>query len=153
MAMDRLKAIDRMRGICSRKECCRKEILEKLKKLEVEDPEGAVEQLCSENYINEARYAAAFVHDKSALQGWGILKIRLSLQSKGIPSDIIAAALEEADADAADSRLAELLTSKLRMLRGEQDPQKRREKLFRYALGRGYSYDQIRRIYDSIRTN
>lgn len=142
-----------MRGICSRKECCRKEILEKLKKLEVEDAEAAVEQLCQENYINEARYASAFVHDKSALQGWGSLKIRLALQAKGIPADIIAAALEDADAEAADARLKELLQAKLRTLRSETDERKKLEKIYRFALGRGYNYDQIRRIYDSIRTN
>ena len=151
--MDRLKAIDRMRGICSRKECCRKEILGKLQKLEVPDAEGAVEQLCKENYINEARYASAFVHDKSALQGWGSLKIRLTLQSKGLDAQTIADALSEADTEAADRRLEELLQTKLRTLRTETDATKKREKLFRFALGRGYSYDQIKRIYDSIRTN
>ncbi len=151
--MDRLKAIDRMRGICSRKECCSKEIREKLVKLEVEDPDAAVEQLCSENYINESRYAAAFVHDKSALQGWGSLKIRLTLQSKGIPAEVISAALEDADGDAAEARLEALLTAKLKSLRAETDPAKRREKVFRYALGRGYNYDQIKKAYDTVRTD
>ena len=151
--MDRLKAIDRMRGICSRKECCRMEIAAKLVKLEVEDPDGAVEQLCGENYINESRYASAFVHDKSTLQGWGYLKIRLTLQSKGIPAEVISAALEDADGDAAEARLEALLTAKLKSLRTETDPAKRREKVFRYALGRGYNYDQIKKAYDTVRTD
>lgn len=152
--MERAKAIDRMRGICSRKECCRKEILTKLVKLEVEDAEGAVEQLCRENYINESRYAAAFARDKSSLQGWGSLKIRLSLQAKGIDAETIAAALDEIDADAADAKLEALLRAKLRTLRTETDPQKLYAKLLRFALGRGYNYDQIRKCYDNnIRTD
>lgn len=142
-----------MRGICSRKECCRKEILAKLEKLEVQDPEGAVDQLCKENYINEARYAAAFARDKSSLQGWGPLKIRLSLQAKGIDAETIAEALGEVDADAADAKLEALLRAKLRTLRTETDPQKRYAKLLRFALGRGYNYDQIKKSYDNIRTD
>lgn len=151
--MERAKAIDRMRGICSRKECCRKEILAKLVKLEVQDAEGAVEQLCKENYINEARYAAAFARDKSSLQGWGPLKIRLSLQAKGISSDLIADALGEVDEDAAGAKLEALLRAKLRTIRTEPDPQKRYAKLLRFALGRGYSYEQIKKTYDNIRTD
>jgi len=151
--MERAKAIDRMRGICSRKECCRKEILAKLDKLEVQDAEGAVEQLCKENYINEARYAAAFARDKSSLQGWGPLKIRLSLQAKGISSDLIADALVEVDEDAAGAKLEALLRAKLRTIRTEPDPQKRYAKLLRFALGRGYSYEQIKKTYDNIRTD
>ena len=82
--MERTKAIERMRGICSRKECCRQEISAKLEKLEVEDVKGAVEQLCIEGFIDERRYARAFARDKSSLQGWGSLKIKLALQRKGI---------------------------------------------------------------------
>ena len=51
--MERARAIERMRGICSRKECCRQEIAAKLEKLEVEDVAGAVEQLCKEGFIDE----------------------------------------------------------------------------------------------------
>lgn len=151
--MERARAIDRMRGICSRKECCRKEIMAKLLKLEIEDPEGAVEQLCKENYINEVRYASAFARDKSALQGWGPLKIRLSLQAKGIPPETVAEALGEVDEDAAEAKLRALLCAKLRTLSREADPQKRYAKLLRFALGRGYNYDQIKKAYDHIRTN
>ena len=129
------------------------EIAAKLEKLEVEDIEGALDQLCKENYINEARYAAAFARDKSSLQGWGSLKIRLSLQAKGIDAQTIADALGDIDRDAADAKLEALLRAKLRTLKAETDPRKRYGKILRYALGRGYSYDQIKKSYDNIRTD
>ena len=139
-----------MRGICSRKECCRQEIAAKLEKLEIEDVPGAIETLCKEGFIDERRYARAFARDKSSLQGWGVLKIRLALQRKGIEAETISAALEEIDAEAATAKLETLLKAKLRTLRKEEDAASRRAKLFRYALGRGYGYDQINKVYNDI---
>ncbi|MBO4768009.1 MAG: RecX family transcriptional regulator, partial [Bacteroidales bacterium] len=148
--MERTKAIERMRGICSRKECCRQEIAAKLEKLEVEDVAGAVDLLCKEGFIDERRYARAFARDKSALQGWGSLKIKLALQRKGIEAEVISAALEEIDSEAATSKLESLLRAKLRTLRKEEDAATRRAKVLRYALGRGYGYDQINKVYNDI---
>lgn len=139
-------------ALCSRREYCRKEILAKLTRLEAEDPAGIVETLCRERYIDELRYATAFARDKSSLQGWGNLKIRVALQAKGIPAETIAAALGEIDAPAAEERLASLLRTKLRSLRGEPDEAARYRKLLRFGLGRGYDYEQIKRTYDNLRT-
>ena len=139
-------------ALCSRREYCRKEILAKLTRLEAEDPTGIVETLCRERYIDELRYATAFARDKSSLQGWGSLKIRVALQAKGIPAETIAAALGEIDAPAAEERLASLLRTKLRSLRGEPDEAARYRKLLRFGLGRGYDYEQIKRTYDNLRT-
>ena len=141
-----------MMALCSRREYCRKEILAKLTRLEAEDPTGIVETLCRERYIDELRYATAFARDKSSLQGWGSLKIRVALQAKGIPAETIAAALGEIDAPAAEERLASLLRTKLRSLRGEPDEAARYRKLLRFGLGRGYDYEQIKRTYDNLRT-
>ena len=141
-----------MMALCSRREYCRKEILTKLTRLEAEDPAGIVETLCRERYIDELRYATAFARDKSSLQGWGSLKIRVALQAKGIPAETIAAALGEIDAPAAEERLASLLRTKLRSLRGEPDEAARYRKLLRFGLGRGYDYEQIKRTYDNLRT-
>ena len=141
-----------MMALCSRREYCRKEILAKLTRLEAEDPAGIVETLCRERYIDELRYATAFARDKSSLQGWGNLKIRVALQAKGIPAETIAAALGEIDAPAAEERLASLLRTKLRSLRGEPDEAARYRKLLRFGLGRGYDYEQIKRTYDNLRT-
>ena len=148
--MERTKAIERRRGICSRKECCRQEIAAKLEKLEVEDVAGAVEQLCKEGFIDERRYARAFARDKSSLQGWGSLKIKLALQRKGIEAEVISAALEEIDTEAASAKLESLVRAKLRTLRREEDAAAIRAKVLSYALGRGFGYDQINKVYNDI---
>lgn len=151
--MERDKALLRMMRLCSGSERCSGDILEKLRALEAQDAEGILAQLQKEGFIDDRRFASAFVHDKSALQGWGSLKIKLALQRKGLSAQIIAEAMEGMEQEKAQERLETLLRGKWRTLSGETDPEKKKIKLFRYALGRGYEYGQIKRIYDIIRSN
>lgn len=140
-----------MMASCSRREYCRKEILAKLSRLEVEkkDAEFIVETLSREKYIDESRYAAAFARDRSALQGWGPAKIRAALSAKGIDAATISAALEDVDPGSAEKKLRTLIAGKMRQLRSE-DERTRRLKVLRYALGRGYSYEQVADIYEEL---
>ena len=86
-----------------------------------------------------------------ALQGWGSLKIKLALQQKQIEAADIAAALASVDGPAADARMEQLLRAKWRALAGEADPARKEARFFRYALGRGYGFDDIKRMYDHLR--
>jgi Uncharacterized protein conserved in bacteria len=151
--MEREKALERMMMLCSRSEHSSGEIAEKLLKLEAQDAAGIVAQLQKDGFIDDRRFAAAFVHDKSILQGWGSLKIKLALQRKGVAQQIISEVMEDMETGKADERLESLLRTKWRSLSSEEDLEKKKMKLFRYALGRGYEYGQIKRIYDIIRSN
>ena len=137
------KAIDKMRRLCSRREYCVSDIRSKLMK-ELEGVsakvEAALKILISEKYVDDLRYATAFARDKSAISGWGQSKIRYMLSAKGVSRDVIAMALEEVDTCKASDRLLKLLENKYKSLKG--DPQWRL-KLLRFAMGRGYSYDEV----------
>ena len=100
-----------------------------------------------EKYVDDLRYASAYARDKASIQGWGEVKIRYMLSAKGVPRDVIDKALEEIDQDKADSRLEKLLQNKLKSLK--DDPQCRL-KLLRFALGRGYSYDEVNDVVNSL---
>ena len=137
------RILDRLRGLCSRREYCYADVLKKAKDALDGDAQAAKEVadvLVEDKYVDDLRYASAFARDKSAIQGWGEVKIRYMLSAKGVPRDIIDKALEEIDQDKADSRLEKLLQNKLKSLK--DDPQCRL-KLLRFALGRGYSYDEV----------
>ena len=137
------KALDKMRRLCSRREYCVSDIRSKLMK-ELEGVsakvEAALKILISEKYVDDLRYATAFARDKSAISGWGQAKIRYMLSAKGVSRDVIAMALEEVDTCKASDRLLKLLENKYKSLKG--DPQWRL-KLLRFAMGRGYSYDEV----------
>ena len=104
-----------------------------------EEAEKIVGLLVSERYIDDLRYASAFARDKASLAGWGEVKIRYMLSSKGISKDVISRALEEIDQNKAGERLEKLMENKLRSLK--DDPQAR-VKLLRLGPGRGHSYDE-----------
>ena len=152
MKMDekKLKVLNRIRALCSRREYCVADVLKKAADGLEGDRAAAqevVDVLVKEKYVDDLRYASAFARDKSAIQGWGEVKIRYMLSAKGVPRDVIDKALEEIDQDKADSRLEKLLQNKLKSLK--DDPQ-RRLKLLRFALGRGYSYDEVNSLINKI---
>lgn len=106
-----------------------------------------VETLVNEKYIDDLRYASAFARDKSSIAGWGETKIRYMLSAKGISREVVTQALEEIDASRARTRLEKLLENKLKTLK--DDPQCRL-KMLRFALGRGYGYDEAAEALDSL---
>lgn len=105
-----------------------------------EAAEAVLKKLKEEKYIDNLRYACAFARDKSSIQGWGAAKIRYMLSARGISSEDIARALEEIDQEKSCSRLDKLLSIKKKSLK--DDPQKG-VKLLRFAIGRGYGYDEV----------
>lgn len=148
--MEEKKVLERLQRQCSKAEYCSSDVRRKALKAMEGDSEAAsriVEALVSERFVDDGRYAAAFSREKSSLQGWGAVKIRFMLRSKGIPDEIISAALEEIDPGKAERKLDKLVSDKARLLEG--DPQKRL-KLLKFALGRGYSYDEVEKAIDRL---
>ena len=148
---DKEVMLGRMMRLCAQGEHCAGDIRRKLSALPPEEQDEIVDRLVRDGYIDEMRYARAFARDKSALEGWGSLKIKLALQGKSVAPQAIDAALEEIDAGAASLKLEQLLRAKLKALASETDPHKLEAKLLRYAMGRGYTYEQTKKAYDNIR--
>lgn len=144
------KVLDRMRNLCSRREYCRSDIMKKVLKALDGDKAGAekiIETLVREKYIDEIRYSSAFARDKASIAGWGETKIRYMLSAKGIPRETISLALEEIDEGKAAGRLEKLMENKFKSLK--DDPQCRM-KMLRFALGRGYGYEEVSSVLDGL---
>lgn len=145
--------LDRMRSLCSRREYCRSDIMKKAMTAFEGDrhrAEEVLKVLVEEKYIDELRYASAFARDKSSLAGWGETKIRYMLSSKGISREIIDSALEDVDDSKAKTRLEKLMENKYRSLK--DDPQCKL-KMLRFALGRGYGYDEVSDVLGRLMKN
>ena len=141
--MDEKKVLERLQRQCARMEYCTSDIRRKaLKALEgdAEAAERVVASLVEDRFVDDRRYAAAFAREKSALQGWGAVKIRFQLRGKGISDEIITEALQEIDPEKAASKLDKLAADKFRLLQG--DPQCKL-KLLKALLSRGYGYDEV----------
>ncbi len=144
------KLTSRLRNLCSRREYCAADIREKaLKALDGDEAaaEMVIESLRKDGYVDDSRYCAAYAREKSAISGWGEVKIRHILSLKGLAKEDIESGLSEIDGGAASARLGKLLAVKAKSL--GDDPQKKL-KLLRFALGRGYGYDEVRPVVDSL---
>ena len=140
----------RMMALCSRREYCKSDIAAKISALsDSVDAEAMIQKLCDERFIDENRYAAAFVRDKSRLKGWGEVKIRYALQRKGLDNDTITEALGEIDEEQQKERLAKLMKAKAQTLKAGTQEEKR-AKLIRFAVSRGFTYAQAAEIYKTI---
>jgi regulatory protein len=141
---DQNSAFNRAAGLCSQTEYCSSEITEKLKRwgLLSEDINIIIEKLIIEKYIDDDRFARAYVKDKFKFNRWGRQKIIFMLQGKKIPSDIIKTACSEIEEDDYLERLEELLISKLKSIKSD-NPFEKRNKLMRFAMSRGFEPELI----------
>ena len=141
---------DALSAQCARREYCVSDIRRKaLERLEFDAAaaDAVVASLVADGYVDDRRYAAAFARDKSALSGWGPVKIRSALLARGVDRAVVLEALEEIDPERAASRLEKVLETKWRSLR--DDPQGRL-KLIRFALSRGYDYEPVRPLVERL---
>ena len=144
------KILSRLRNQCSRREYCVSDVREKaLKALGGDESavETVVESLKSDKYVDDRRYCAAYAREKASISGWGAVKIRYVLSHKGLSRVDIDAGIAEIDENGAFARLEKLLAAKGRTLK--DDPQ-RKLKLLRFALGRGYQYDEVTAVLNHI---
>ena len=144
------KVLLRLQAQCSRREYCRKDVMDKaLKALEGDRDAAAavVEDLVRERYVDDLRYASAFARERAALSGWGAVKIRYMLAAKGIPRETVDRAMEEIDGAAARRKMESVIRARYRTLEGEPDA---KLKLLRFALGRGYDYADVKSVVDGV---
>ena len=106
-----------------------------------------VARLVKERYIDDERYARAFVKDKIRYNKWGRRKVQQALWLKHIDSEIQQRVLDEIDEKEYLDVLRPLLKQKRKSIRAMSDYELR-QKLVRFALGRGFGFDIIRQCLD-----
>lgn len=143
--MERDVALKKILHYCDYQDRCKKEIFAKLNTFELadNDKDFIVDFLNDEGYINDEHYCRSYVKSKLNLKKWGVNKIKISLISKGVDRDIIDAVVSEIDQDSYREELIKLLENKKV---NESDPYKRKAKLIRYAVSKGYSINDVMEI-------
>lgn len=131
--------------LCARSEHCQHDLTEKMRRWGMTDEAQArvMQRLVSERYVDDERYARAFVKDKIRYNKWGRRKVQQGLWLKHIDDDIQERVLGEVDDSEYLAVLRPLLKQKVRSIRAENDYE-RTQKLVRFALGRGFTFDIIR---------
>ena len=145
------QALSRLQRLCSRAEKCIADVRRKLLEWEFAPGEASkiIAQLQAGGFVDERRYAKAFVHDKITLSCWGVVKIRKALKDKKIDDEIIREALCSIDKLTQEQTLAYLLSNKEKSLKAIPLAN-RKIRLLRFALGRGFEYEMALRVVDEL---
>ena len=132
---------------CSGAEHCCLEVRQMLerRKAESADIERIIKYLIKEGYIDESRYAAAFVHDKVRFAKWGRAKIAQALWQKRIPTGVADAALASIDEDEYMAAIKDVVASRYRQTNGATEYE-RKIKTMKSVCSRGYEPALVRRV-------
>ena len=139
-------------ALCSKTEKCAYDIRQKLLAwgASADDSDSIIERLVAERFIDDARYARAFVNDKFRFEHWGRVKISYTLRAKQIDDAVISAAMDDVIApDDYRQVCADLLSQRMR---GMSQPLSAadRARLFRYAAQRGFEASVIAAVFPSL---
>lgn len=129
---------------CAYQERAQQEVRDKLYDwgLHQNDVEQIISDLISENFLNEERFAKAYVLGKFRMKSWGKVKIKQHLKAKRVSEPLIRIALREIDLDDYESKLEEIITKK-RLEFGDKLSLSEKAKLIRFLQSRGYESDLI----------
>lgn len=149
--MTEKQALSKLMALCARGEHSSGEMLQKMRLWGIDEEAQAriMARLVGEKFVDDERFTRAFVNDKIKYNQWGRRKIEQALWAKGIDSDVQRRVLDEIDENLYLDALRPLLKSKSRSIsaRNEFDCQM---KLVRFAMGRGFSMEQINRCYELL---
>lgn len=147
--MTEQEAYLRLAALCAQAEHCEQEMRDKMRRWGLDEAaqDKVVERLTKERYIDEERYARAFVKDKIRYNKWGRRKVQQALWMKHISDDIQQQVLDEIDEKDYLDVLRPLLKQKRKSIKAESDYELN-QKLVRFALSRGFGFDIIRQCLD-----
>ena len=124
---------------------------EKMTRWGIEDDaqQRVMEYLVANRYVDDRRYARSFVNDKLKYNKWGPRKIEQALWMKHIDDSIRQEALDDVDNAEYICVLRPLLQSKRKTTKAESDYEMN-QKLLRFAIGRGFTFEQVKEVIDDV---
>ncbi|MCE7073180.1 RecX family transcriptional regulator [Dyadobacter sp. CY327] len=150
--MDRL-ILQKAASYCAYQERTQDEVRQRLKKWNVwgEEADELIAELISMNYLSEERFAKTYAGGKFRIKNWGRMKIRQELNRRGLSQYSIEKGMGEIEDKAYVEGLRTLLEKKRNLLlKTENDPFKLKQKLVRFALGKGYESELVWRLVEEL---
>ncbi|WP_457611022.1 regulatory protein RecX [Lutibacter sp.] len=145
------EAIKILEHFCAYQERCHKEVEQKLYDLKMipEAKEKIILHLLQHNFLNEERFAKAFVSGKFSIKKWGRIKIINQLKFKNISEYNIKTALQEIDEDDYIETLGKIAKKKLNLLK-EPNTFKKKNKLVTFLLSKGYETELVYKTVNTL---
>ena len=132
-------ALNKAMAQCSRRELCANDIRTRLEEwgINSDDNDKIISELVKENFINDQRFASAFVRDKFNYNKWGKVKISAHLKAKKISGDILKSALDSIDNEVYKKTVNEIITSHKKAVKSK-NKYDLKAKLLRFGLSKGF---------------
>lgn len=146
------KFLDKIENYCAYQERCLADVKKKMAKLNVPVPyiNPIIHSLIESKFIDEERFARAYVRSKLHFKKDGIEKLKFGLKTKRISAEIINQVLAELEADTYMENLKSLLEKKWRTLEVKNEKQEAKAKLIRYLMSKGYRYEEFKNLVSKI---
>ncbi|MEO9533933.1 MAG: regulatory protein RecX [Crocinitomicaceae bacterium] len=134
-----LEAKAKIEWYCAYQERCDFEVRKKLHdwNMPYDQVDILISDLISNNFLNEERFACAFVSGKFRIKRWGRIKIKQHLKQKRISDYSINKGMQEIDEDEYIQTIQDLIASKSRLTKFK-DKWDRKVKLTRYLASKGF---------------
>ena len=147
--MTEQEAYLQLAALCAQAEHCEQEMRDKMRRWKLDETvqNRIIDRLIKERYVDDERYARAFVKDKIRYNKWGRRKVQQALWKKRIDADIQQRVLDGIDEKEYVDILRPLLKQKRKTTKAENDYELNR-KLVRFALSRGFDFSIIRQCMD-----
>lgn len=141
--MTKEQIISKLTAACARAEHCKDDMIRRMQRWQIDESlqQEVISYLVREKYIDEERYTRFFINDKVKYNRWGRRKVEQALYFKHIPREVYEPLLDEVASEDFEEVLLPLLKNKEKNLKYANDYE-RRMKLLRFAMQRGFSYEQ-----------
>lgn len=134
---------------CAYQERCQFEVNQKLKSwgLKHDTIQQLVAELISSNFVDEERFAEAYVSGKFRIKRWGKIKIRQHLKAKYISDYSIDKAIKQISQEDYQNTLSMLIRKKAMDFKATDTEYRQKAKIHTYLGGKGYEFEQIESAY------
>lgn len=138
------QALNLLMNRCAKSETCTSDARKALYRWQVpvESHQTILDQLIAQKFIDDSRYAAAYVREKATLSRWGSYKIRAALRAKQIDEETVNEALAQLEEHDMAGKLEEQLRRKLRTIKAK-NAYDLKNKLLRYGVGLGFDFSDV----------
>lgn len=145
------QALQLLMNRCAKSETCTADARKALYRWQIpaETHQNIINQLTSLKFIDDSRYATAYVREKASLSRWGEYKIRAGLRNKQIDEETINAALSQLEEHDMTGKLKEQLRRKMRTIKAK-NTYDLKNKLLRYGVGLGFDFSDVNDLIDQI---
>lgn len=133
--------LDKCEAYCAKSEHCAADVKRKLYEWGANADlfDEIEESLYKNDFLNDARFCHAYVHDKVEYQSWGRMKIQAGLRALELPETEIRKSIDNIDENTYLNNLKNLISQ-----RRSDTP----EKLLRFLAQRGFTYEEIMKYFN-----